>query len=228
MLTTLKIYFDELRIRLQVIQRTQQEIDRRFSPDFNLFNLFYLDENRLSYFIKILLDDKAKHGQQALFRELLFNMIAKKVSDNIKHIFNELVLDKGVKVDVEVSTTFGRRMDILIHNSKYAVMIENKPWAADQKNQIKDYVDYLRGRFDSNFYVIYLSGSAPEPSEESISKKELQKLTQDGHFTTLMYRPHLTEWARMCAEKSESEKMRSVFLDFEAYINSNFQEQYGE
>lgn len=45
MLTTLKIYFDELRIRLQVIQRTQQEIDRRFSPDFNLFNLFYLDEN---------------------------------------------------------------------------------------------------------------------------------------------------------------------------------------
>ena len=74
MLTTLKSYFDELRIRLQVVQRTQQEIDRRFSPDFNLFNLFYLDENRLSYFIKILLDDKAKHGQQALFRELLFNM----------------------------------------------------------------------------------------------------------------------------------------------------------
>ena len=65
-------------------------------------------------------------------------------------------------------------------------------------------------------------------SEESISKKELQKLTQDGHFATLMYRPHLTKWARMCAEKSESEKMRSVFLDFEAFINSNFQEQYGE
>ena len=160
MLTTLKSYFDELRIRLQVVQRTQQEIDRRFSPDFNLFNLFYLDENRLSYFIKILLDDKAKHGQQALFREVLFNMIGTNVSDNIKHIFNELVIDKNVKVDVEVSTTSARRMDILIHNNRCAVMIENKPWAAAQKNQIKDYVDYLRWRFDGNFYVIYLSGSA--------------------------------------------------------------------
>ena len=228
MLSTLIKYFDELRIRLQVIQRTQQEIDRRFSPDFNLFNLFSLDENRLSYFIKILLDDKAKHGQQVLFRELLFDMIAKKVSDNIKHIFNELVTDKNVKVDVEVSTTSARRMDILIHNDKYAVMIENKPWAADQKNQIKDYVDYLRGRFGSNFYVIYLSGSALQPSDGSISIEELKRLTQDGHFTTLKYRPDLTEWARKCAEKSESEKMRSIFLDFEAFINSTFQQQYGE
>ena len=137
MLTTLKSYFDELRIRLQVVQRTQQEIDRRFSPDFNLFNLFYLDENRLSYFIKILLDDKAKHGQQALFCELLFNMIGTNVSDNIKHIFNELVVDKNVKVDVEVSTTSARRMDILIHNNTYAVMIENKPWAAAKKIKLK-------------------------------------------------------------------------------------------
>lgn len=66
-------------------------------------------------------------------------------------------------------------MDILIeifcHGEKYALCIENKPFASDQKNQLKDYADELEQRYPNQWQLIYLSGSGKEPSEYSISKK---------------------------------------------------------
>ncbi len=227
MTASLKTYFDELRIRLKIVEGVQLEIDKKFSPDFNLFDFLIRDEMSLSYFLKILFDSQSRHGQQTLFRKLFFDMIkTETMPDHIKHIFDELIHDKNTKVDVEVQTAYAsasqRRMDILIFNDKHGVMIENKPWACDQENQIKDYIDDLARRFKGQFYIVYLSGSGQEPSSYSIPKPELESLKSNSRFSTISYNPDLTNWIKLCAEKSESEKMRSILLDFESHIAKSF------
>lgn len=227
MTACLKTYFDELRIRLKIVEGVQREIDKKFSPDFNLFDFLIRDEMSLSYFLKILFDSQSRHGQQTLFLKLFFDMIkTETMPDNIKHILDDLSHNKNTKVDVEVQTAYAsasqRRMDILISNEKYGVMIENKPWASDQENQIKDYIEDLERRFKGQFYIVYLSGSGQDPSNYSISTEALKQLKGKHQFSTVSYSPDLANWIKLCAEKSASEKMRGILLDFESYISKFF------
>ena len=71
-------YFFELNARLAVTQTIRREVDKRFSPDFNLFNLLLKDELGLSWFIRELLESNSAHGQQKLFRALFLQMIQEK------------------------------------------------------------------------------------------------------------------------------------------------------
>lgn len=54
-----------------------------------------------------------------------------------------------------------RRMDILVeiyfNGENYALCIENKPFAVDQKNQLKDYADELeQKRYSNRWQLIFV------------------------------------------------------------------------
>ena len=220
-------YFFELNARLAVTQTIRREVDKRFSPDFNLFNLLLKDELGLSWFMRELLESNSAHGQQKLFRALFLQMIQEKQPYQANNKTLEILASQDdVQVNTEVQTIYSkssqRRMDILIHNRDYGLMIENKPWAADQHQQITDYAEDLKKRFAGNFYIVYLSPQGTDPSPESISTKELNKLRDEQRFYAMSLRDDLAYWARRCAEKSESEKMRQILLDFSSYLSSTF------
>lgn len=74
-------------------------------------------------------------------------------------------LDKA-NVYIEYPIKGKRRIDILIKIYNYWIGIENKINASDQKNQLKDYHDFLK-KTNKNFCLIYLTLEGRAASEHS-------------------------------------------------------------
>ena len=62
--------------------------------------------------------------------------------------------------------------------------IENKPWAIEQTDQIKDYVEHMRAKY-GDFAIVYLSGDGSEP--QSIDEQERVKLTRANRLIVFSY-----------------------------------------
>jgi PD-(D/E)XK nuclease superfamily protein len=114
-----------------------------------------------------------------------------------------------------------RRIDILLNIDGVALAIENKPWAEDQKNQLKDYAKHLKKVFQGNFLLIYLSANGGPPTEESITIDERDDLGKTGNFQIISYLT-LRDWIALCAEKCRSSRVRNFLEDFESYITIQF------
>lgn len=225
-------YFEDMRVRLGVIDQTKKEIDRLIAPDFNLFSILWSDEVRLSNMIACLLNPSESHGQGHIFLNAFLDMLkeyntsistaSKKITDFQLAWANS----KNIKSEVEQSTgmieSSQRRMDILVRGDGYGLMIENKPWASDQKDQLKAYRDELSLRFPDKHIMIYLSGNGTPPSEYSLSKKNQDAFEQNGELLVIAYDPHLVNWLQRCFDLSEADRVRWVIKDFIAYIKTTF------
>ena len=91
-------------------------------------------ENVCSNFLAFFFDPEGSHGLGSLFLDAL--------ADSVSITGGEEGLGGNVSVEREVSTDKGNRIDILIKSDSYAVLIENKIFAA-VANPFKDYAEYL-------------------------------------------------------------------------------------
>ncbi|MDX5479225.1 MAG: PD-(D/E)XK nuclease family protein, partial [Cyclobacteriaceae bacterium] len=140
---------------------------KEMAPNFNSLDFWRIDENKISQIIAYFLDPKEKHGQGEVYLE---NFLKRFDLD----FFQDDDLP-NTNVVCEASIDNRRRIDILITNRfGQCIGIENKIHlgTADQKDQIKDYVTYLEGRYKNGNCLIYLSPKEKEVSEHSISKVE--------------------------------------------------------
>ena len=161
-----------------------QELDRNLARRFNVLDYLKTDELGLSRIIADLVNPDASHGQGVLFlRTFLANL------EGLKGTPDWPDLDRSrIKVIPEQSITDQRRIDVLVEienpESKertHCLAIENKPYAHDQENQVKDYLGYLKGKYNNRFLLIYLSPTGEGPSERSVPKDELNK-NWKNHF----------------------------------------------
>ncbi|MBY3044834.1 PD-(D/E)XK nuclease family protein [Rhizobium leguminosarum] len=112
----------------------REGIDLYGATTFSPFSIFSPDENTLSRVIAEIFDPVGSHGQGLLFLNSLLSAIALPRLNRLD----------AVKVRREVLTRAKRRIDIVIETSRYVIGIENKPWAAQQKNQLGDYLAELK------------------------------------------------------------------------------------
>jgi len=117
-----------------------------------------------------------------------------------------------------------RRIDILIKfgNNKFVVAIENKVWAIDQNNQLKDYNKYLNKEFPENYCLLYLTPFNKAPSVGSIEKTSFKELKEKGLTKLISYKEDIIacvhDWALQC----QAERVRVFLLDFEQYLKKEF------
>jgi len=231
-------YFEELRVILGVVDRTKKEVDRLVAPDFNLFSILGADEVRLSNMISSLLNPTSEHGQgdrflQA-FMDVLHEVVTKKqaLGDyQIGEVLCQQIQQEwrcnptSIKVALEQTTSSiaasSRRMDILVSGNDFGLMIENKPWTWDQKDQLADYYVHLSNCFNGSI-MVYLSPSGTDPSEWSLPKQKMGELKKDGQLIVIGYRPHLIKWLRKCHATAEADRVRWVIGDFITWIENNF------
>ena len=139
---------------------------------FNVFNTIGLrtEEVRLhSAFLAELLNPQGTHGLSSLFLEAFFKRLGlsndyldvNKVSQDIKERSIGSVTDKE-----------GGRIDIIIEDGKHAVLIENKIYAEDQKNQLLRYYNYGKDKYQDGFILIYLTLDGHEPNKCSLGNKK--------------------------------------------------------
>ncbi len=102
------------------------------------------------------------------------------------------------------------RIDLLIKDEKYAIIVENKIHdALDQDNQLNRYIKEVERKGFDSFYIIYLTKDGHEPTNGSLSEERKRKLNTDGRFYSLSYKDNILPWMEerilpLCRIKEEN------------------------
>jgi hypothetical protein len=130
-----------------------------------VFDYIRPKENRLSDLIRDLLDANGAHGQGDIFlRDFIETVCA---TTPASWTFRSAIRENSTSL-IE---SHRRRIDIVVDLQSFGIGIENKPWADDQEDQIRDYVAHLERRFAGKFVIVYLSsaGEGPTSIEPAVS-----------------------------------------------------------
>ncbi len=203
----------------QVLESARGEIrehEQAHASRFNVFDYISPDENGLSDILVDLLDPKGKHGQGAAFLELLLKRCEVKLAEPLSR----------ATVHREAATTYlangARRIDVRVDLGTFGIGIENKPWAADQQNQLRDYFLELDRRKDGRFLLLYLSGTGERPSKESVDPADLAAREVEGRFRLWTYSGDFADWLTDAEESCGAERVRSFLRDFREYVRRQF------
>lgn len=195
----------------------------QFAPDFNSFNLINLDELTLSNILRELLDPQGSHAQGRKFIDIFINKFSLENTFGDKKIFS-------VKTEQPTDTRSetNRYIDILIEFSgnseegKLAIAIENKPWAADGKDQIKDYLLHLEKRYSAGHALIYLAGEEGRlPANHSIDESSRIQAINQKHLILTCY-ADLILWLAECRNQCCAPSVRAFLESLEQYIRQKF------
>lgn len=235
---SLNRFFAVIGTELESYKRYTELYAPQLAPGFNFISCMYPDENRLSAILAQLLDPKGAHGQGPTFLRLFLEAIG--FDKNWGSEFSKLfphdvgISTSNTRVDTEVRTNLIkselRRIDILLELDGFGIAIENKPWACDQDDQLKDYTKYLVNKFKTtgnggnfNHLLIYLSKNGALPSKESISTKAFDRLVEIKRLQVVDFKV-LIPWLEKCSEKCRAVKVRVFLEEFKRYIELNFGE----
>ena len=225
--TDLQDFFASFGPTVDIARRAQAELDRRAATRFSLFDFFYERETDLSRIFGGLLDPGGAHGQGEVFLRLFLDEVQTVLNEKVRSRFQNWNL-RDCQVHLEHRTDGGRSIDIVLRMPGNAwIGIENKPWAGEQQNQVRDYLKYLRSRAgqenDTDALLIYLSGDGKRPKTLPDESEEWMRCP------TLPYRddehgsPSLENWVKKCRMECEAERVRWFLTDLLEYIRKWFE-----
>jgi hypothetical protein len=197
------------------MEQARQIIRDRVAPEFSLFDFIDVDELRLSDILAWLLNPDSNHGQGSRFLHAFL--------EHIKQKWDVTAL-AAARVRKEVTTNLleraNRRIDVLVTSPGHVLAIENKPWAADQKQQVADYLAHLDRLCPHNRCLVYLSnGSAP--SEDSLDANERELRRAAGQLKELSY-SDLIPWLMQCRAVCRADRVSAFIDDFAGFIQRQF------
>lgn len=197
--------------RIDTHNEFKKEYDKQLAFDFSLFNFFSIGENKVSQILAYFLDEKQNHGQGNLFLNKFVDTFYKKDVDT-KYSIN--ICEKTI--------TENRRIDIYIELNDVIIAIENKIWADDQPNQLKDYTTYLEHKSKGNYLLLYLNPYGTEPTNKSIDEKTKDSLIKQEKFKTISYKNDIIDlinnWIIIC----EAENVTHFLKEFKKYLEIKF------
>lgn len=166
-------------------------------PGFNVFSVLRSesDEVRLhSRFLADLLNPQGQHGLKTGFLDLFLEALEISGFSNV-----------GVQVRREYAG-----VDIFIRNAKgQAIILENKIYAGDQKEQLHRYVKKVRGDGFKDVHVVYLTLDGTEPSQSSLGELRVEDVLLVG------YASHIASWIEACARLSvKNAPLRESLLQY--------------
>ena len=221
-------FFDGLTPRLETARTLERELDSRLARRFNAFDYLRTDELGLSRIVGDLLNPRGAHGQGPLFlRTLLDGLQGFDAPDDLNR----------AHVTLEETIDDDRRLDIHVHvDERHGLAIENKPWAADQKDQVRDYLDWLK-RQHRRFVLIYLSPRGEPPDAYSVRLSTLKRLEAGRRFVIMPYHGNgtredefdsfradysLTRWMADCRKQCDVDRLRWFLREAETWCEREF------
>jgi hypothetical protein len=184
----------------------------QLAPSFNTFDFIRPDEMRLSEILAWLLDPQkhVSHAQESTFLNLFcarYGIDWSELEINAANIKTEVIIETG-RADIIVWSGVNRKL----------IVIENKPWAGDGKDQISRYIKWARGT-GKPYHLIYLPGIGSEPS--SIKPDLLEYEKNNGTFQTIPY-TDLLPWLADCRKDCRADRVTAFIREFERYIEKQF------
>ena len=176
----------ELKNLLQQVATITQKNNELLDATGGRFNMFRICgvnhyENTHSAIIAELLNPKGSHSLKSAFLEAFLNLIDK---DSIPTTFNPSTATAYTEY-----TTDNGRIDILIEDDqKNALIIENKIYAPDQREQLKRYNQYSQKQYKAYkiYYLTLLGDKASEQSGEGVN------------YLPISYSDTIIKWLDQC------------------------------
>jgi hypothetical protein len=212
--TKFNIFFDNLSFKMKLFHEFKKQSNRYLSSDFNVFDTICPDENKLSDIIGNILNINGTHGQAILFLNEFIDFLTRK---------NLLIPTDNYDYKVLREVSANGRIDILLESDSFALIIENKPFAIDQKDQLNRYYEAMKVKHKENLAVLYLNKNKelPQNFSDEMKKMALDSLLAGNKLVVVSYF-ELIEYLTLCYQKCESEKFRYFLSDFIEYIRNNF------
>lgn len=186
--------------------------------DFNVVDYMRTDELGLSRLIADLLDPWGPHGQGERFLELFIKECGFEIHEALSIDRTEVLTEKTVSTG---------RLDILVQvGTSFGLVIENKPYAIEQIDQLDRYATYLDDNFKACRHLVYLTGY--QLDSKSISADRIKIMNQSSlQYSVLFYNASeeersLKNWLRNCAKNAQAPKMRSYLMDFSQWTDDRF------
>ena len=239
----LERFFNELAPRLEAARTVERELDRQLARQFNAFDYLRPDELRLSKMIGDLLDPKGPHGQGHVFLRLLLDKVGFARGADLRNsrVDVELLTENQGRLDVAVRWGVAA-VEVDVGGGRHCLAIENKPFAGDQKDQIKKYLCWLRKNYGDRFLLIYLSPRGEAPSDYSGVKPTDLRDEAGNPVKTFRIMPYhraedgagdddfdpfrtgfgLADWLRECREHCDVERLRWFLREAETYCERRF------
>lgn len=207
-----------------VLDRKQAMLDLKIAPRFSVFDYFKKRETDLSRAFGGLLDPAGTHGQGGVFLRLFLGEIRRSLDDDLRGGF-PCSDTQECDVYLEYSTDEGRSIDIVLEMPGNSwIGIENKPWAEEQQNQIKDYMEDLQRKAeDGTAWIVYMSGDGRNPTTaECLPSEQRERCFTMPYRTCGEKPPSVENWIRRCWEQCEAERVRWFLKDFLGYVEEGF------
>ncbi|WP_230656584.1 PDDEXK-like family protein [Psychrobacter sp. I-STPA10] len=235
-MNNVKNLLENVNIEIKTLQSAQKLYGRQLAPNFSVFDYISTNETGLSYILADLLNPQGSHDQKETFLKLFIEHCLPDISNQaVSQINWQPFLDNLSKVSVTIeegtraSQTY-RRMDIYlsctVNEQHYGICIENKPYAGDQKNQLKDYASEIEIRSRGNWHMVYLKEyneeySSGNPSIYSVDEETLNTWIENKKFTALKF-SQLIDWLKACQVECQNHSVNEFLSQFIKFIQQKF------
>ena len=176
-----------------------------------MFKFARPDENAISDLIADLLNPEGDHGQGSVFLREFLRLIG-----------HPGAAESGaVRVRCQDPANWipgGGIMDITLEIEDVGIGIENKPFAAEQQDQLLRYCSHLSKKYRGQFCMVFLGGKTPEP--QSIGASERRRLEAEGRFKVLTYQNEIKGWLQFCEVHSKAPKVRLFLGDLRNFLEA--------
>lgn len=178
------------------VREKYEAISSLTGNNFNIFKVIGVLNKEVSLhskFISELLNPKGSHSLGDTFLLLFLEKFGVLEEFNSKDI---IVLTENYVGKLSDDYLDGGFIDILLHDGKSALVIENKIFASDQIHQLVRYHNYAQRNF-KYFKIFYLTLEGDSPGKTSIGKSGIE-------FDNISYENEILEWLEKCREKAVS------------------------
>ena len=222
-----KTLLEEVTKKIETLHTAQTLYSRQLSPKFNIFDYINTNEMGLSNIIADLLNPDGNHAQQDVFLRLFIKHCLPTLEKRPNwQDFIDNLKDTTVKVEeITWASNTRRRMDIYLHcttkTQTYGICIENKPYASDQQNQLKDYALELEKRHKDAWHIVYLSEFNNHPSQHSVDIDTLDNWITNNKFTGLQF-SQLIDWLKECQLECQNHSVTEFIGQLVKFIQQKF------
>lgn len=214
----IKNFFSLADTKIKLTEQVKNYYGKEVAPNFNSFDFWWIDENKVSEIIAFFLNPNERHEQGDIYLRHFLNKF-----DLNFFRFNE---NDKIIVQCEFTTDNGRRIDIIIIKNSFeqVLAIENKIYVGttDQQNQIKDYFDFLTKKAKNNFCLIYLSPQDKIVSVDSISLEDRENYINENKLKLLTYEEQMIECLNDFGNLTQNFRVKSFLNDFEKKLRKMY------
>ena len=197
--------------RIDAHLKFKKEYDKQLAFDFSLFQFFEIGENKISQVLAYFLDSNQNHGQGDIF-----------LNEFVKTFYDKEIEIHQLENVCEKIITDNRRIDIYIKLKGLTIAIENKVWADDQPNQLKDYSTFLEHKSQGNYLLLYLSPYGLDPTSISINEELKRRLIEENKLKIISYKNDIINlinaWLMLC----EADNVSHFLKEFRKYLEIKF------